>query len=68
MTVQAIEMLGAERLVYGLIGDTLFTVRLDATEPHPAIGDAVGVLPAAGQLHAFDAATGMRVELSPATP
>ena len=28
-------MLGAERLVYGQLGDTLFTVRLDATLPPP---------------------------------
>ena len=33
LRVQAIEMLGAERLVYGLLGETLFTARLDATMP-----------------------------------
>ena len=33
LRVQALRMLGAERLVYGLLGETLFTARLDATMP-----------------------------------
>ena len=41
LRVQALEMLGAERLVYGRLGETLFTVRLDATLPHPKVGDIV---------------------------
>src|SRR5689334_13909495 len=43
LRVQAVEMLGAERLVYGTLGDSLFTARLDATLPHPTIGETVGV-------------------------
>ena len=61
LRVQALEMLGAERLVYGSIGDTLFTARLDATRAHPAVGDIVGLRAAPGQLHWFDAATSARV-------
>ena len=61
MRVQALEMLGAERLVYGLIGDTLFTARLDATLPYPKIGDIVGITASPAQFHWFDAATTMRV-------
>ena len=61
MRVQALEMLGAERLVYGLIGDTLFTARLDATLPHPAVGDTVGITASPTQIHWFDAATTIRV-------
>jgi sn-glycerol 3-phosphate transport system ATP-binding protein len=65
LRVQAIEMLGAERLVYGTLGDTLFTVRLDATLAHPKIGDVVGLRAAAEHLHWFDAATSARVEARP---
>ena len=61
MQVQALEMLGAERLVYGLVGDTLFTVRLDATLPYPKVGDTVGITASPTQFHWFDAATTMRV-------
>src|SRR5664279_5004932 len=39
LRVQALEMLGAERLVYGALGDTLFIARLDATMPYPKAGD-----------------------------
>ena len=65
LRVQAIEMLGAERLVYGTLGDTLFTVRLDATLAHPKIGDVVGLHAAPEHLHWFDAATSARVEARP---
>jgi sn-glycerol 3-phosphate transport system ATP-binding protein len=61
MRVQALEMLGAERLVYGLIGDSLFTVRLDATLAHPKAGDAVAITASPAHLHWFDAATTTRV-------
>ena len=59
--VQALEMLGAERLVYGLLGDTLFTVRLDATRSYPKSGDVVTVQASPDHLHWFDAATTRRV-------
>jgi sn-glycerol 3-phosphate transport system ATP-binding protein len=59
--VQALEMLGAERLVYGSIGDTLFTSRLDATARHPAVGDVVNIAVESRHLHWFDAATTVRV-------
>jgi sn-glycerol 3-phosphate transport system ATP-binding protein len=61
MRVQALEMLGAERLVYGLIGETLFTARLDATLAHPKAGDVVAITAAPDHLHWFDAATTARV-------
>ncbi|MEO8079969.1 MAG: TOBE domain-containing protein, partial [Caldimonas sp.] len=62
LRVQALEMLGAERLVYGLIGDSLFTVRLDATLAHPAPGDVVHLHASPEHLHWFDAETSARVE------
>jgi sn-glycerol 3-phosphate transport system ATP-binding protein len=61
LRVQALEMLGAERLVYGTLGETLFTARLDATAPYPKVGDIVGLSVAPHQLHWFDAATSARV-------
>ena len=61
MRVQALEMLGAERLVYGMIGESLFTVRLDATLPYPKAGDLVAITAAPRHLHWFDAATLTRV-------
>ena len=61
LRVQALELLGAERLVYGLLGDTLFTARLDATLPYPAVGDIVNLQAAPAPLHWFDAATSTRV-------
>ena len=61
LRVQALEMLGAERLVYGLLGDSLFTVRLDATLPYPKIGSDVRLRATPGRLHWFDAETTVRV-------
>ena len=62
MRIQALEMLGAERLVYGHVGDSLFTLRLDATAAHPKAGDLVGLTAGHRHLHWFDAATGARVD------
>ena len=61
LRVEMIEMLGAERLVYGLLGETLFTARLDATMPHPNVGDIVAIHAAPSHVHWFDAATTARV-------
>ena len=61
LKVEALEMLGAERLVYGHVGDTLFTVRLDATLVPPKVGDMVSLTTAPEHLHWFDAATTRRV-------
>ena len=59
--VEALEMLGAERLIYGRLGDASFTVRLDATLPPPAVGDLLSVGCSADHLHWFDAGTGQRI-------
>jgi sn-glycerol 3-phosphate transport system ATP-binding protein len=61
LRVQALEMLGAERLVYGTLGETLFTARIDATAPHPKIGDIVNIAVTPEHMHWFDAATTARV-------
>ena len=61
LKVEALEMLGAERLVYGHVGDTLFTVRLDATLVPPKVGDTVSLATTPKHLHWFDATTQQRV-------
>ena len=61
MTVHTVEMLGAERLVHGLLAGQAYTLRIDATLPPPKVGEvlALGALPQ--HLHWFDAGSGQRV-------
>ncbi|WP_298834632.1 sn-glycerol-3-phosphate import ATP-binding protein UgpC [uncultured Piscinibacter sp.] len=59
--VEMSEMLGAERLVHGTLGGTLFTVRVDATQAAPRIGDTLTLQGPAEHLHWFDAATHRRI-------
>ncbi len=61
MDVEMIEMLGAERLIHGRVGKSLFTVRIDGTLKPPAIGDSVAVTAPLQQMHWFAAATGKRI-------
>ena len=61
LKVEALEMLGAERLIYGRVGDTLFTARIDATLTPPKIGDIVTLQLVPERMHWFDAATTKRV-------
>jgi sn-glycerol 3-phosphate transport system ATP-binding protein len=61
LKVEVIEMLGAERLVYGRLGSELFTLRMDATLAPPAVGSTVSLQAPVAQLHWFDAATSQRV-------
>ena len=61
MTVETIEMLGADRLVHGRIGGALFTVRIDAMLAPPVIGQAVRLAASPDHLHWFDAGTGQRI-------
>ena len=62
MKVEVLEMLGAERLVYGHIGGAAFTLRIDGTLVPPQAGQTIGVQVDAARLHWFDPATGARVE------
>jgi len=61
MKVEALEMLGAERLVYGQVGGMLFTVRIDATQAPPKIGDVVCLQATPEHLHWFDATSLQRL-------
>ncbi|MFT3817073.1 MAG: sn-glycerol-3-phosphate import ATP-binding protein UgpC [Rubrivivax sp.] len=62
LQVEMIEMLGAERLVYGRLGEAAFTLRVDGTLPAPRLGDTVHLQAPAAQLHWFDRDSGKRVE------
>lgn len=59
--VEAIEMLGAERLVYGRLGDESLIVRMDESLTSPVLGAAIRVAPRADRLHWFDSASGQRL-------
>ena len=61
MRVETVEMLGAERLVHGLVGTLPFTVRIDAMLPPPHRGDELRISARPGRLHWFDANSGQRV-------
>ena len=60
--VEMIEMLGAERLVYGRLGSEPFVLRIDGTLVPPKVGDTLMLEVSAQQLHWFDAGTKKRVE------
>ena len=65
LLVENVEMLGAERLVYGNLGGPQgpWTIlRMDATEAAPAPGQTLHVLPMEDRIHGFDAETGQRIE------
>ena len=58
--VYALEMLGAERLVYARIGQEDIVVRTDVTADIPMIGGAVKLIAEHHQVHWFDKKTGLR--------
>ena len=63
--VEAVEMLGAERLIYGRLQhaahDEQITIRTDEEHAVPALGSDLYATPQAARLHHFDAATGRRL-------
>ncbi|MEF7616489.1 sn-glycerol-3-phosphate import ATP-binding protein UgpC [Aquincola sp. MAHUQ-54] len=64
LTVEMIETLGAERLIYGRLSPDaeLVTVRVDSADRAPVVGQTVQLLATAAHLHWFDAGTRQRVE------
>jgi sn-glycerol 3-phosphate transport system ATP-binding protein len=60
LRVEMLEMLGAERLVYGRLGDAAFTLRIEATLAPPRAGSTVALRVAPEHLHWFDSGTGQR--------
>jgi sn-glycerol 3-phosphate transport system ATP-binding protein len=61
LRVEMLEMLGAERLVYGKLGDAMFTLRIDGTLKPPKLGDDLRISVKPEHLHWFDAKSGQRV-------
>ena len=65
LTVEAVEMLGAERLVYGRWAhsatDEIVILRIQESDPVPELGSTVHVTPRPDRMHYFDAATGKRI-------
>ena len=63
LTVEMIETLGAERLIYGRMspGAGLVTVRVDSGDRAPALGQTVQLAVQARHLHWFDAGTHHRL-------
>ena len=66
LRVELLEMLGAERLVYGRLGtgqalDAAFTLRIEGILPPPQPGSTVQLHVQAQQLHWFDSSSGQRV-------
>ena len=60
LRVDVVETLGAERLVYGRLGEAAFTLRIEGTLPAPAAGSTLHLKVPAQRLHWFDDA-GQRV-------
>ena len=68
LQVEAVEMLGAERLVYGRwthgAGDELVIIRTEEGHVVPALGHTIHVTPRPDKMHCFDASTGKRIVTS----
>jgi sn-glycerol 3-phosphate transport system ATP-binding protein len=60
--VELIEMLGAERLVYGRLGGSAFTLRIDGTLEPPRPGQVLQLSAPVTRLHWYDPATGQRAD------
>ena len=61
LTVDTLELLGAERLVHARLGLETLTLRLDASLPAPDPGSTFHATPRAERLHWFDAQTQKRI-------
>ena len=65
LTVDAVEMLGAERLVYGRwahgTADELVIIRTEESQAVPSLGTTLHVTPRPDRIHHFDARTGKRI-------
>lgn len=58
--VETVELLGAERLIYGRVNGEQLIVRVEEGTHSPAPDAVIHVAPRPDRLHAFDAATGKR--------
>jgi sn-glycerol 3-phosphate transport system ATP-binding protein len=58
---ESVELLGAERLIYGRIGGEQIIVRIEENQPAPKPDQVIRVAPREDRLHWFDAASGKRI-------
>ena len=63
VTVESIEMLGAERLLYCKIGEEHLIVRAEESAVSPAVGQTLQVQARADRMHHFHTQTGLRAVL-----
>ncbi|WP_019560939.1 MULTISPECIES: sn-glycerol-3-phosphate import ATP-binding protein UgpC [Caldimonas] len=61
LVVEMVEVLGAERLIYGKLGTAMMVVRADDSHQHPRIGETLYMTPQPGKLHWFDINTHKRI-------
>ncbi len=61
LCVETVELLGAERLIYGRLGDERIIVRSEENQPAPKVNAIIHVAPREDRLHWFDAGTGKRI-------
>jgi sn-glycerol 3-phosphate transport system ATP-binding protein len=61
LRTETVELLGAERLIYGRVGDEQVIVRVEENQPVPAAGQVIRVRPREDRLHWFDASSGRRI-------
>ena len=61
LQAEVIETLGAERLIYCRLGESLFTLRIDAQLAAPKPRDMLNLRVNADRLHWFDAETRQRL-------
>jgi sn-glycerol 3-phosphate transport system ATP-binding protein len=62
VSVDTVELLGAERLIHGSLGQESIVIRIDSQEAVPDIGQTIHVKPLANRLHWFDPNSMKRVE------
>ena len=61
LEVTAIELLGAERLLYCTMGGESLIVRTHEDQAAPVVGQVIHAKPRLDRMHAFDSATGRRI-------
>ncbi len=61
MQVEAVELLGAERLVYCLLGEERLIIRTDEHHAPPPAGSTLFATPRSDRVHRFNADTGKRL-------
>ncbi|MBS0292515.1 MAG: sn-glycerol-3-phosphate ABC transporter ATP-binding protein UgpC [Proteobacteria bacterium] len=59
--VETVELLGAERLLYGKVGGENLTVRTEEDKPYPRPGETARIAPRRDRLHWFDLESGKRI-------